>query len=132
VELATFSLLDPTVTSGLLFVVLLSLLRPFPFFRLIFFLFKFFIGDHFCPIVPARVARVNREKRQAARKMRLILRQEHVPRSLSMRFTYSIPKEHMQILKGNILVPTLLCFAFVPFFCLSIYFWTNICMLLYL
>nr|XP_015621020.1 uncharacterized protein LOC9267360 isoform X3 [Oryza sativa Japonica Group] len=56
--------------------------------------------DHFCPIVPARVARVNREKRQAARKMRLILRQEHVPRSLSMRFTYSIPKEHMQILKG--------------------------------
>nr|XP_015620038.1 uncharacterized protein LOC9266439 isoform X4 [Oryza sativa Japonica Group]XP_015620040.1 uncharacterized protein LOC9266439 isoform X4 [Oryza sativa Japonica Group] len=57
--------------------------------------------DHFCPIVPARVARVNREKRQAARKMRLILRQEHVPRSLSMRFTYSIPKEHMQILKAT-------------------------------
>jgi hypothetical protein len=39
----------------------------------------FFVGDHFCPIVPTCLAWVNREKRQSARKARLVLRQGSWP-----------------------------------------------------
>ncbi|XP_040385740.1 uncharacterized protein LOC102722064 isoform X3 [Oryza brachyantha] len=61
------------------------------------------IGDHFCPIVPACVARMNRKKRQTARRARLILRQGPVPHSLSMRATCFVPKEYMQVLKATYL-----------------------------
>ncbi|XP_040385748.1 uncharacterized protein LOC102722064 isoform X9 [Oryza brachyantha] len=60
------------------------------------------IGDHFCPIVPACVARMNRKKRQTARRARLILRQGPVPHSLSMRATCFVPKEYMQVLKDGL------------------------------
>lgn len=133
-------------------------------------LFMLSIGDHFCPIVPSRIARVNREKRRAARKARVIVRKgcspaylnpslrstrwmllllsflfvsyllfplprscsvctEAILYSPSVRFSYSILKDYMEILKGDNLVPTFLRSTFLTVFGLYIYCWTNISML---
>lgn len=128
------------------------------------------IGDHFCPIVPSRIARVNREKRRAARKASVIVHKgcspaylnpslrstrwillllsflfvsyllfplprscsvctEAIMYSPSVRFSYSILKDYMEILKGDNLVPTFLRSTFLTVFGLYIYRWTNISML---
>lgn len=128
------------------------------------------IGDHFCPIVPSRIAQANREKRRAARKASVIVHKgcspaylnpslrstrwmllllsflfvsyllfplprscsvctEAIPYSPSVRFSYSILKDYMEILKGDNLVPTFLRSTFLTVFGLYIYRWTNISML---